>query len=119
MILIVEDDAFIREMVEGMIQDLGHHMLSASDVDEGLSLLRSAQHIKALFTDINLKAQEFGGCDLARQAIKLRPGLRVLYTTGNLVTDKIRSLFVAGAHLLLMPYTQNQLQVSIEATLAP
>jgi hypothetical protein len=51
-ILIVEDDSFIRETAEMMIQDLGHHTLSASDVDEALLLLRAPQHIDALFTDI-------------------------------------------------------------------
>ena len=118
MILIVEDDAFIREMAELMIQDLGHRTLSAGDAQEGLVILRSAQHIKALFTDINLKADAFGGCELARQGIELRPKLPVLYTTGNLVTEKIRSLLVKGALLLIKPYTQRQLQVSIDATLA-
>jgi len=38
-ILIVEDEVFIREMAEMMIQDSGHHTLSASDVDEALSFL--------------------------------------------------------------------------------
>src|ERR1022692_3440560 len=88
-ILIVEDDVFIREIAEMMIQDLGHHTLSASDVDEALSHLRSPQHIDALFTDIYLKTAIFGGCELAHEAIKLRPILRVLYTTGNSVTDKM------------------------------
>ena len=68
-ILIVEDDVFIREIAEMMIQDWGHHTLSASDVDEALSLLRSAQHIDALFTDIYLKTAVLGGCELAHQAI--------------------------------------------------
>ena len=54
-ILIVEDDAFIRDDAEMMIQDWGHNTLSASDVDEALSLLRSPQQIDALFTDIYLK----------------------------------------------------------------
>ena len=84
-ILIVEDDVFIREIAEMMIQDWGHDTLSASDVDEALSLLRSPQQIDALFTDIYLKTAVLGGCDLARQAIELRPELRVLYTTGNSV----------------------------------
>ena len=68
-ILIVEDDVFIREIAEMMIQDWGHHTLSASDVDEALLLLRSPQHIDALFTDIYLKHLVHGGCDLAHQAI--------------------------------------------------
>ena len=101
-----------------MIEDWGHNTLSASDVDEALSLLRSPQHIDALFTDIYLKTAVFGGCDLAHQAIKLRPKLRVLYTTGNPVTDKIKALFVEGAQFLLKPYTQHQLQDSFAALLA-
>lgn len=116
-ILIVEDEVFIREMAEMMIHDSGHHTLSASDVDEALSFLRSAQHIDALFTDIYLKNLVLGGCDLAHQAIKLRPKLRVLYTTGNFVTDKMKALFVEGMQFLSKPYTQHQLQDRLAALL--
>jgi CheY-like chemotaxis protein len=117
-ILIVEDDAFICAIAEMMIGDWGHHTLSASDVDEALSLLRSPQHIDALFTDIYLKNSVFGGCELAHQAIALRPKLRVLYTTGNFVTDKMKALFVNGRHFLRKPYTPDQLQDSVEHLLA-
>lgn len=117
-ILIVEDDVFIREIAEMMIQDWGHHTLLASDVDEALSLLRSPQPIDALFTDIYLKTAVLGGCELAHQAIKLRPELRVLYTTGNSVTEKMKALFIEGTHFLRKPYTPRQLQNSVEDLLA-
>jgi CheY-like chemotaxis protein len=117
-ILIVEDEVFIREIAEMMIQDWGHHTLSASDVDEALSFLRSAQNIDALFTDIYLKSAVLGGCELAHQAIALRPKLRVLYTTGNFVTDKMKALFVEGTQCLRKPYTQHQLQDCFAALLA-
>ena len=117
-ILIVEDDAFIRDDAEMMIQDWGHNTLLASDVDEALSLLRSSQQIDALFTDIYLKRAILGGYELAHQAIKLRLNLRVLYTTGNTINDKMKMMFVEGAHFLQKPYTQIQLQNSVEALLA-
>ena len=117
-ILIVEDDVFIREIAEMMIQDWGHHTLSASDVDEALALLRSPQRVDALFTDIYLKTAVLGGCELAHQAIALRPKLRVLYTTGNFVTDKMKALFVEGTKFLRKPYTPHQLQSSVEELLA-
>jgi CheY-like chemotaxis protein len=117
-ILIVEDDVFICAIAEMMIQDWGHHTLSASDMDGALVLLRSAQHIDALFTDIYLNNSVLGGCELAHQAIELRPKLRVLYTTGNSVTEKMKALFVEGTHLLSKPYTQQQLQDSVEDLLA-
>jgi CheY-like chemotaxis protein len=117
-ILIVEDNVFIREVAEMMIQGWGHRTFSAGDGEDALSLLRSPQHIDALFTDIYLKTAILGGCELARQAIKLRPELRVLYTTGNFVTDKMRSQFAEGTHFLCKPYTQHQLQHSVEDMLA-
>ncbi len=117
MILIVEDDVFIRAYAEMMIQDWGHDTLPASDVDEALSVLRSPQHIDALFTDIYLKTARLGGYELAHQAIKLWPKLRVLYTTGNPITDKMKALFVEGAHFLPKPYTQDQLQGAVERLL--
>jgi CheY-like chemotaxis protein len=117
-ILVVEDEVFTRQIAEMMIQDWGHDTLSASDANEALSFLRSAQHIDALFTDIYLKDSVLGGCELAHQAIELRPKLRVLYTTGNFVTDKMKALFVEGTKCLRKPYTQDQLQVSVEALFA-
>jgi CheY-like chemotaxis protein len=117
-ILIVEDEVFTREIAEMMIQDWGHRTLSAGDVDEALVLLRSPRHIDMLFTDIYLKAAVLGGCDLAHQAIKLRPELLVLYTTGNVVTEKMKALFVDGKHCLGKPYTEQQLQSSVDGLLA-
>ncbi len=117
-ILIVEDDLFIREVADMMIQDLDHLTILASDVGEALVLLKSPQRIDALFTDIYLKTEVLGGCDLASQAMMLRPSLRVLYTTGNSVTDQMRELFVKGTRCLNKPYTQHQLQSSVEHLLA-
>jgi CheY-like chemotaxis protein len=117
-ILIVEDDVFIRDDAETMIQDWGYDILSASDVDEALSLLHSAQPIDALFTDIYLKKAILGGYELAHQAIKLRRNLRVLYTTGNTINDKMKALFVEGGQFLQKPYTQLQLQSSVAELLA-
>lgn len=113
-VLIVEDDVFIRDDAETMIQGWGYDILSASDVDEALSLLDSPQQIDALFTDVYLKKAVLGGFELAHQAVKLRRNLRVLYTTGNAINDKMKALFVEGAHFLEKPYTQIQLQRSVE-----
>jgi DNA-binding NtrC family response regulator len=117
-ILVVEDDVFIREIAQMMLHDWGHQTLSASDVDEALALLRSARPIDALFTDIYLKTAVLGGFELAQQAVELRPGLRVLYTTGNSVTEKMKALLIEGAHFLLKPYAEDQLHASVDAMLA-
>ena len=117
-ILVVEDDVFIREIAELMIQDWGHHTLSATDVDEALLLLRTPQHIDALFTDIRLKNAVLGGYELAHQAIELRPTLRVLYATAGPATDNMKARFVEGARFLEKPYTPFQLHDCFATLLA-
>ena len=117
-ILVVEDDFFIREYAESMIGNWGNRILSACDVPEALVHLRSSASIDALFTDVYLKAEVHGGCDLARQAAMLRPMLRILYTTGNRVTDSLHALFATGTHFLPKPYTEDQLELSVQNLLA-
>ena len=117
-ILIVEDEALLRLLAERMIQDWGHQTLSAGDVDGALLLLRSPQPIDALFTDIRLQAGTFSGFELALEAIKLRPEMRVLYTTGSSATDKMKAQFVKGAHFLPKPYLEQHLKHSVEGLLA-
>jgi len=117
-ILIVEDDAFILTIAEMMIQDWGHSTLSAVDEAEAIAFLKSPAPIDAMFTDIYLRSSVLGGCDLATRAMALRGDLRVLYTTGNSITEAMKALFVAGAHYLCKPYTELQLQDSIEGLLA-
>ena len=116
-ILLVEDDVFIRELAEEIIQEFGHQTHSASDMDEALLFLRSGQHVDALIADIRLGTDSLGGLELARQAITLRPQLRVLYTSGSSI-NAFADLFVDGAHFLRKPYTHSQLQHSVETLLA-
>ena len=117
-ILIVEDELFTRELAGICIGDWGHDVLFAGSVEEGLKLLKSDTPIDALFTDIYLKTAVFGGCDLAQQAMVIRPGLRVLYTTGNSANADLKSRFVTGSHFLGKPYTPNQLHTSVDGMLA-
>lgn len=117
-ILIVEDDVFIRQSAEMVVQDWGYQTLVAGDVEEALAILNSTEVIDGLFTDIYLKKSVLGGCDLATAAVCLRPGLRVLYTTGNVITAAMTAAFVKGSHCLRKPYADDQLRHSIEDMLA-
>ncbi len=117
-ILVVEDEALVRLVAEMTLRGQGYTTLSAGDVDEALAILQTPQRIDALFTDIYLKTAPLGGCSLAQQAMTLRPDLRVLYTTGNLPTDHMKSLFVQSAHFLPKPYSDEQLRDSMHGLLA-
>ena len=117
-ILVVEDEMMIRLYAEQMVTDWGHTTLTAGDVDAALAHLHSPRHIDVLFTDIRLKDALHGGYGIARRAVELRPQLRVLYATGDLISDKNASLFVKGTQCLQKPYTEAGLQKSIAGLLA-
>jgi CheY-like chemotaxis protein len=116
-ILIVEDDPIIRLAAAVALQHWGHDTLSASDVEEATAILRSPQRIDVLFTDIYLKTEANGGCEVARRGIALRPNLRVLYVTGYTLVPKVRAQFVKGAECIGKPYTESTLRASIEGLL--
>ncbi len=117
-VLVVEDDEQVRVLAQSILDAAGHKTLSASTTDEGLALIQTAQKIDVLFTDIELSRDvEAGlvhpGLELAQEAVKLRPDLMVLYTTGHPVTDGMKALFVEGAEFLAKPYDVQSLSTKI------
>jgi CheY-like chemotaxis protein len=80
-ILVVEDDAEVRELAVSSLSRLGYHVIEAGDAAAGLRVLESDASVKLLFTDI-LMPGEMSGRELAREALKRRPELKILYVSG-------------------------------------
>ena len=114
-ILVVDDDIFIRQNAEWMIEDLGHGTLPASNLAGAIAHLAAPGDIDALFVDIRLDKLTRGGYDVANQAVRIRPGLRVLYTSGSALTAEMSDLFVGGGKFLQKPYSAEQLETSVGA----
>lgn len=91
-ILIVDDDETVLAVVNDLIQQLGYNVLVASnDVDE-LEILRRNPDVTVLFSDISMPG--VNGEELARAAAGLRPGLRVILTSGGARRPTIAAAFV-------------------------
>jgi CheY-like chemotaxis protein len=117
-VLVVEDEPTVRALAESIIETLGFTIFSAANAREAIALLEQDEHIDLLFTDINLPdgPDTIDGLELARKAVELRPGLRVIYTTGHGQTDGMTALFVEDATFLPKPYTAKQLTEAVLAT---
>ena len=109
-VLIVEDEEQVRVLAESYLREQGHNTVSAASAAETLAALKAADGIDVLFTDIGLGDEHQGGLDLAKEARQQRPDLKVLYTTGQSVTDGMKAMMVDGAAILEKPYTVEQLQ---------
>ena len=99
-------------LAESYLQEQGHETFSASSIDEALAVMEG-EHIDVLFADIGLHGDIHAGLKLARQTVERQPDFKVLYATGQGITDGMRALFVENWALLPKPYTVDQLQTSL------
>jgi CheY-like chemotaxis protein len=111
-ILVVEDNDDVRAYSTMILSELGYTVLEASECEAGLAILKTEQRIDLLFTDVVLPGRT--GKQLADEAAKIRPGLKVLFTTGysrNAIVHHGR--LDAGLELISKPFTFEQLATRV------
>lgn len=116
-ILVVEDDALVREHVADQLRSLGYSVLTAQNGAEALDHVRSDRRLDVLFTDVVMPGG-MNGRELADAARSVRPRLPVLFTSGyteNAVVHHGR--LDPGVHLLQKPYRRQQLAAKIRQVL--
>jgi signal transduction histidine kinase/ActR/RegA family two-component response regulator len=115
-VLLVDDDEMVRATVASMLEDLGYSVISAASGARALELLASEPGIALLFTDVVMPAM--GGRVLAERALAIRPGLRVLFTSGyteNAIVHNGR--LDQGVELLSKPYDRERLAAKLRRVL--
>ncbi len=117
LVLVVEDEASVREHSSDSLRDLGYRVLTAGDGLAALRVLKLESAIRLLFTDVGLPGGMTGG-QLAAAARVLRPDLRVLYTTGYARNAVLRGGGLdPGTQLLPKPFSYAALATKIRAVL--
>jgi len=116
-ILVVEDDALVRQYVIAQLESLGYAVLAAASAREALDVVTSGRAFDLLFTDVIL-GSEINGPSLADEILRLRPGIKVLYTSGytkDAMTTQGR--LEPGVELITKPYRKTELARKIRAML--
>lgn len=112
-ILVVEDDELVRQNVLRQLADLGYHVTGATNGAKAIEILKSDAKIDLLFTDVVMPGG-MNGRQLSEAAAKLRPGLKVLFTSGyteNAIVHQGR--LDRGVQLLSKPYRREELTAKI------
>jgi PAS domain S-box-containing protein len=115
-ILLVEDDAQVREHVAGQLRDLGYEVVAVAAAAAALAALEQ-RTFDLLFTDIVMPGG-MNGRQLADQAHERWPHLRVLYSSGytdNAIVHHGR--LDQGVHLLSKPYRRSELAAKLRQVL--
>lgn len=80
-VLVVEDEVMVREFSVAALEEAGYRVLAAEDGPSGLALLDAHPEVALLFTDVVLTGP-MNGRKVADEALRRRPELRILFTTG-------------------------------------
>jgi CheY-like chemotaxis protein len=87
-ILVVEDEVLIRMAVATFLRERGYRVLEAASADEAQAILKAAEPIEIVFSDINMPGT-LNGAELAQWVRQNFPDVRVILTSG--VTDLARN----------------------------
>jgi two-component system cell cycle sensor histidine kinase/response regulator CckA len=108
-ILVVEDDASLRQVTCEFLQSSGYTVIPAESPVEALRLAESHNGpIDFLLTDVIMP--RMNGRELATRLIQARPGMKVLYVSGyanGIIRDAVNGPLEEGLAFLQKPYTRS------------
>jgi signal transduction histidine kinase len=116
MILVVEDDPLMRRLTSETLHELGYTVFDSENAANALAILDREAGIKLLFTDVVMP--DTNGKKLADEALRRRPALKVLFTTGYTANAVVHGgVLDAGVNLISKPFTLDQLAAKVRAIL--
>lgn len=96
MVLVVEDEALLRQNAVDMIEEAGFEALVAADATEAIEILERRLDIRIVFTDIDMP-RGIDGMKLAALVRNRWPPIEIILTSGHIAPRKAdlpeRSLF--------------------------
>ena len=116
-ILVVEDDPRVRRVAVRRLKELGYAVIEADGGPAALRILDREEPLDLLFTDI-VMAGGITGVDLAQEARRRRPGLKILLTSGYAEPAVSKgALALSNAAWLGKPYSSDELQAKLRRLL--
>jgi two-component system, NtrC family, nitrogen regulation response regulator NtrX len=116
-ILIIDDEADIREHVAGILADDGHQVRDARDGDEALEAMRHRKPALVVL-DIWLQGSRIDGLDLLTALKEIDPELPVIVISGHGTIETAVAAIRKGAYdFIEKPFTADRLLVVVERAL--
>jgi len=115
-VLVVEDDERVRAGTVDALRELGYSVVHAGSAADALKRLDEHPDVALLFTDIVMPVTN--GRKLAEEALALRPGLKVLFTTGFTKNAVVHNgVLDPGVNFIAKPFTLDQLSAKVREVL--
>ena len=115
-VLVVEDDALMRRLAAEALHELGYTVFESEDAANALAILDRVDDVKLLFTDVVMPG--INGKKLADEAVRRRPGLRVIFTTGYTANAVVHGgVLDQGVHFISKPFSLERLAAKVRSVL--
>jgi len=114
MILLVDDDAAVREVTSAILNDLGYSVLEAGSGATALEVLGQRPAVDMMLVDFAMPGMN--GAEVARLAHAVRPALPVLFVTGY--ADRAALVGVNESQIIGKPFANDELAAKIRLALA-
>jgi PAS domain S-box-containing protein len=112
-ILVVEDDPDVRLIAVTMLQSLGYRVLEAEGGESAFTILRRAEPVTLLLTDLML-AGSVNGRHIAEKAAELKPGIKILFMSGYTENTLSRDGRTdAGVRFVQKPFRKQDLAAKV------
>ena len=116
-VLVVEDDENVRNVPVNILRGQGYRIVEAENAKEAIEQLETGQSCDLLFADVVLPGG-MNGIELAAEARRIRPDIKVLHTTGYAENAVMRQgELVPEVMMVNKPYRRAELLRKVRATL--
>lgn len=105
-VLVVEDDLFIRLAAAAMVADAGFDVVEAGNADEAIAILEMRSDIHVVFTDIQMPGT-MDGLKLARFVRTRWPPIHIIATSGMVQVGEMD--LPIGGRFFGKPYSSDQI----------
>jgi PAS domain S-box-containing protein len=115
-VLLMEDDAGVREIASQMLRRLGYRVLVARDARECADLSSAPGPLDLLITDVVMPGTN--GREIQQMVVALRPGIKTLFMSGyteNVIAH--HGVLDAGVHFISKPFTESSLSRMVRRVL--
>ena len=119
LVLLVEDEAPVRDVIHEMLESLGFEVVTAGSGNEALQVFeRFRSDVRLVVSDVALAG--FGGVEVSKRVREIRPDIPVVLMSGYPLDDEARSELSAGmTDWISKPFTSEQIGAMIGRVLNP
>jgi CheY-like chemotaxis protein len=110
-ILLVDDDQAVRLLIDEMLTELGHEVITAENGPSALAVLSAQTEFDLLVTDFAMPVMN--GAQVAAEAMKLQPCIAILFITGYADVGVLGSWTELGYCKLNKPFSSEELDAAI------